>query len=107
MTNAGLEPERRRSALRHGSEALATLTALQHKWLLMNSTRPAARDLEPVIKDLTKALGILADSRADHWAAAPVLRSVAQTLLDMANSDLEQPQRDAQLAYEEIAAHRE
>lgn len=106
MANSGLETGRRLTALRLAKDAQTGLNATHSKWILNDATRPAARGLGPVSKDLADALRLLADSNADHWAAAPLLWSVAQALLNMASPELEQARHDAQLAYEEIAAQR-
>ena len=115
MASAGLEPERRRAALRHASEAHRMLTALQHNWRLMGVTRPAARELEPVVATTLKAVTALTNTNADHWSAAVLLRSVVEALDRIGPPELdssrEEAQRtlardEAQRAYQEIAAHR-
>jgi hypothetical protein len=115
MANSGLEPERRKAALKHASEAHWILTALQHSWRLMSVTRPAARELDPIIATALKAVTTLIDTTADQWNAAELLRSVVEALDRIAQPELdssrEEAQRalaraEAQRAYQEIAAHR-
>jgi hypothetical protein len=114
MAHSGLKPERRKAALKHASEAHWFLTALQHNWRLMGVTRPAARELEPIIATALKAVTTLIDTTADHWSAAILLRSVVEGLdrIVQPGSSREEVQRalareEAQRAYQEIAAHRE
>ena len=115
MSDARLQPERRKAALKHASEAHWSLTALQHNWRLMGVTRPAARELEPIIATTLKAVTTLTNATADHWSAAVLLKSVVEALDQMAqpglDSSREEAQRalareEAQRAYQEIAAHR-
>jgi len=80
MVDSRLEPELRRAALRHASEAHRFLTDLQHSWRLMGVTRPAARELDPIIADALKAVTTLTNITADHWSAALLLRSVVEAL---------------------------
>jgi hypothetical protein len=82
------------------------LKDVHHKWLLMSATRPSANLLEPVIAELEQAAKILTQSSGDHWSAAPLARSAAHTLRGMGRSELDASLHEAQLAYEEIAAHR-
>lgn len=106
MTNAGLEPERLRAALRHSTEALAMLTAIQRDWLRMNETRPAAKELVPVITDLTGVVSTLAQTTGEHWDVAAVLRSIDHTLSTMGRPEVETSRREVQLALDEIVEHR-
>jgi len=115
MPDSGLKPERRKAALRHASEAHWVLTALQHNWRLMSVTRPAARELDPIIATALKAVTMLTDTTADPWNAAVLLRSVVEALDGIAqpglDSSREEAQRalardEAERAYQEIAAHR-
>jgi hypothetical protein len=106
MANAGMELKRRLAALRHSSEALAMLTALQRDWLRMNETRPAAKELDPLIVQLTGVVGTLSKSTGEHWNVVDALRSIGQTLLAMGRSDLDTSRREVQLALDEIAEHR-
>jgi hypothetical protein len=115
MADSGLEPKSRRAALKHASEAHRILTALQHSWRLMSVTRPAARELDPILAMALKAVTTLTDTAADHWNAAVLLRSVVEGLDRIAqpglDSSREEAQRamarhEAQRAYQEIAAHR-
>jgi hypothetical protein len=115
MADSGLEPKRRKAALKHASEAHWMLTALQHNWRLMSVTRAAARELDPVIRTALKAVTTLTDTTGDHWSAAILLRSVVEALDRMAqpglDSSREEAQRalardEAQRACQEIAAHR-
>jgi hypothetical protein len=78
-------------------------------------TRPAARELDPIIATTLKAVTTLTDATADHWSAAVLLRSVVEALDHMAqpglDSSREEAQRalareEAQRAYQQIAAHR-
>ncbi len=114
MANPGLEPARRKAALKHASEAHWFLTALQHNWRFMSVTRPAARELDPIIASALKAVTTLTDTTGDHWSAAVLLRSVVEALDRIAqpglDSSREEAQRalardGAQRAYREIAAH--
>lgn len=114
MSDSRLEPERRRAALKHASEAHWSLTALQHNWRLMSVTRPAARELDPIIATTLKAVTTLTDVTADHRSAAVLLKSVVEALDHMAqpglDSSREEAQRalareEAQRAYQEIATH--
>lgn len=115
MTDSALEPRRRKAALKHASEAHWSLTALQHNWRLMGVTRPAARELEPIIATALKAVTTLTDITADHWSAAVLLKSVIEALDQMAQPGLQSSREEAQRvlardeahrAYQEIAAHR-
>ena len=115
MADSTLEPERRKAALKYASEAHWFLTALQHNWRLMSVTRPAARELDPIIATALKAVTTLIDVTADHWSAAVLLRSVVEALdvvaLPGPDSSREEIQRalardGAQRAYQEIAARR-
>ncbi len=113
MARSGLEPQRRKAALKHASEAHWFLTALQHNWRLMGVTRPAARELEPIIASALKAVTTLTDTTADHGNAAVLLRSVVEELDRIAQpgSSREEAQRafareEAQRAYHEITAYR-
>ena len=114
MADSGLEPKRRKAALKHASEAHWMLTGLQHSWRLMGVTRPAARELDPVIATALKAVTTLADPTADHWSAAVLLRSVVEALDRIAQPGLDSSREEAQRAlardeahraYQEIAAH--
>ncbi|HXR89801.1 MAG TPA: hypothetical protein VN750_05905 [Steroidobacteraceae bacterium] len=115
MAGSGIEAKRRKAALKHASEAHWVLTALQHNWRLMSVTRPAARELDPIIATALKAVTTLTDTTADHWGAAVLLRSVVEAL-DLiaqpgADTSREEAQRalardEAHRAYEEIAANR-
>jgi len=112
MAQPGIDPERRRAALRHATEAHWFLTALQHNWRLMGVTRPAARELEPIIAAALKAVTTLTDPSADHRTAADLLRSVIDGLDGVAQkgSPREEAQRasareEAQRAYRELGAH--
>src|SRR5215469_3505736 len=80
MADSGLKPQRRKAALRHASEAHWVLTALQHNWRLMTVTRPAARELDPIIAAALRAVTMLTDTTADHWSPAELLRSVVEAL---------------------------
>ncbi len=115
MADSGSEATRRKAALKHASEAHWLLTALQHNWRLMSVTRPAARELDPIIATALKAVTTLTDTTADHWSAAILLRSVVEALDRIAqpglDSSREETQRamardEAQRAYQKIAAHR-
>lgn len=106
MTDAGMEVERRLKALRHARQAKEKLAALQRKWVLFAPDRLAAPDLGPVIEELERVAGTLADGGGNHWSVGPALRSCAQTLLDMGRPDLGEALSEAQLAYEEIMAQR-
>lgn len=115
MADSGLEAKRRRTALKHASEAHRMLTGLHHSWRLMGVTRPAARELDPVIATALKAVTTLTDPTADHWSAAVSLQSVIEALDRIAqpgsDASREEAQRasardQAQRAYQEIAAHR-
>ena len=113
MTDWVLEPKRRKAALKHASEAYWFLTALQHNWRFMGVTRPAARELEPIIAAALKAITTLTNTTADHSSAAALLRSVIDGLDSIAQqgSLREEAQRasardEAQRAYQEITAHR-
>ena len=113
MPRSGLEPGRRKAALKHASEAHWFLTALQHNWRLMGVTRPAARELDPIIASALKAVTTLTDTTADHGRAADLLKSVVDELdrVTQVGSEREEAQRasaraEAQRAYQEITAHR-
>ncbi len=115
MADSGLEAKRRRAALKHASEAHRMLTGLQHSWRLMSVTRPAARELDPVIATALKAVTTLTDPAADHWSVAVLLQSVVADLDRIAEPGLEASREEAlralardeaQRAYQEIAAHR-
>lgn len=115
MAESRLEPERRKAALKHASEAHWFLTALQHNWKLMSMTRPAARGLDAIIAKALKAVTTLTNPNGDHWSAAVLLRSVVEELDRIAEPDSsssrDEMQRamardEAQRAYQEIAAHR-
>ncbi|HEY4211816.1 MAG TPA: hypothetical protein VGM84_10075 [Steroidobacteraceae bacterium] len=78
-------------------------------------TRPAARELDPIIASALKAVTTLTDATADPWSAAILLRSVVEALDQIAQSGLgpsrEEAQRakardEAQRAYQELATHR-
>jgi hypothetical protein len=114
MADSRLEPERRKVALKHASEAHWFLTALQHNWRLMSVTRPAARELDTIIATALKAVTTLTNPIGDHWSAAVLLRSVVEALDQIAQQGLDssrdEMQRalardEAQLAYQEITAH--
>src|SRR6185437_11700178 len=96
MTDSALEPRRRKAALKHASEAHWSLTALQHNWRLMGVTRPAARELEPIIATALKAVTTLTDITADHWSAAVLLKSVIEALDQMAQPGLQSSREEAQ-----------
>jgi hypothetical protein len=115
MADSGLETERRRAALKHASEAHSILTGLQHNWRLMGVTRPAARELDPIIATALKAVMALTDPTADHRSVAGLLRSVVEALDGMAQPGLDASREEAkralardqaQRAYQEIVAHR-
>jgi hypothetical protein len=115
MADPGLEPARRKAALKHASEAHWMLTALQHNWRLMSMTRPAARELEPIIATALKAVTMLTDTTADHLSVAPLLQSVVEALDRIAQPGLESSREEAQRAlargealraWQAIAAHR-
>lgn len=115
MADSGLEAKRRRTALKHASEAHRMLTGLQHSWRLMGVTRPAARELDPVIATALKAVTTLTDPTADHWSVAVLLRSVVEDLDRIAEPGLDASREEAlramargeaQRAYQEIGAHR-
>jgi len=113
MPRSGLEPRHRKAALKHASEAHWFLTALQHNWRLMGVTRPAARELDPIIATALKAVTTLTDTTADHGRAADLLQSVVEELdrITQVGSEREEAQRasaraEAQRAYQEITAHR-
>src|SRR6185437_16632027 len=115
MAGSGIEAKRRKAALKHASEAHWVLTALQHNWRLMSVTRPAARELDPIIATALKAVTTLTDTTADHWGAAVLLMSVVEALdlIAQPGSDTsrEEAQRalardEAHRAYQEIAANR-
>ncbi len=115
MADSGLDSKRRRVALKHASEAHRMLTGLQHSWRLMGVTRPAARELDPVIAAALKAVTTLTDPTADHWSVAVLLRSVVEELDRIAEPGLDASREEAlralardeaQRAYQEIAAHR-
>jgi len=106
MANSGMELARRLAALRHASVAIDLLRDVHHKWLLMGATRPSAHLLEPVIAELEQAAQTLTQSRGDHWSAVPLARSAAQALRGMGRSELDPSRHEAQLAYEEMTAHR-
>jgi hypothetical protein len=80
VAHSRLEPERRKAALKHASEAHWFLTALQHNWRLMGMTRPAARELDPIIATALKAVTTLTDITGDHGKAAILLRSAVEAL---------------------------
>lgn len=78
-------------------------------------TRPAARELEPIIATALKAVTLLTYTTADHWSAAVLLQSVVEALDRIAQPGLyasrEEAQRalardEAHRAYQEIAADR-
>jgi len=115
MTDSGLEQERRRAALKHASEAHSALTGLQHNWRLMSVTRPAARELDPIIATALKAVMSLANPTADHRSVAVLLRSVVEALDGIAQPGLDSSREEAkralardeaQRAYLEIAGPR-
>jgi len=113
MAPTRLEPERRKAALKHASEAHWMLTALQHNWRLMGTTRPAARELEPIIATALKAVTTLTNPTADHQGVADLLLSVVEALDAVAQpgSPREEAQRasarnEAQRAYQVIAGRR-
>lgn len=115
MTDSGLELERRRAALKHASEAHSVLTGLQHNWRLMSVTRPAARELDPIIAAALKAVMTLTDPTADHRSVAGLLRSVVEALDGIAQPGLDSSREEAkralareeaQRAYQQIAGPR-
>ena len=98
MAHPRLEPERRKAALKHASEAHWFLTALQHNWRLMGMTRPAARELDPIIATALKAVTTLTDITADRDKAAALLRSVVEALDLIAQPGLKSSREEAQRA---------
>ena len=98
MVHPRLEPERRKAALKHASEAHWFLTALQHNWRLMGMTRPAARELDPIIATALKAVTTLTDTTADHGSAAVLLRLVVEALDRIAQPALDSSREEAQRA---------
>jgi hypothetical protein len=115
MADSGLEPERRKAALKHASEAHRFLTALQHNWRLMGVPRAAARELDPIIATALKAVTTLLDANADHWSAAVLLQSVVVALDSMAQLALDSSREEAlcslardeaQRACQAISVHR-
>ena len=98
MVRPRLEPARRKAALKHASEAHWFLTALQHNWRLMGMTRPAARELDPIIATALKAVTTLTDITADHGNAAVLLRSVMEALDLLARPGLKSSREEAQRA---------
>ena len=106
MANSALEPQRRKAALKHASEAHWLLTALQHNWRLMTMTRPAARELEPTIALALKAVTTLTDPTADPRSAAVLLRSVVEALDRIAQPELDSSQEEIQRALARDEAHR-
>jgi hypothetical protein len=115
MADSGLEPERRKAALKHASEAHRFLTALQHNWRLMGVTRAAARELDPIIATALKAVTTLLDTDADPLGAAVLLQSVVEGLNSMAELALDSSREaalcslardEARRACQEISARR-
>lgn len=106
MTNAGLEPSRRMSAIKHGGEAMRLAVVVQGKWILDAETRPLADKVRMAANDLGRGLAILRDDQGQHWDAAGPFEAAAKYLSQIDRSEVAEALQHANLAYLEVAEHR-